>query len=110
MSRYKGRHKVVNDTELYKNILDKRGVEQIVQYTTPRLFLPDGEGFNGIRTVDYIWRSGDKFWRLAAEHYSDPKLWWVIAQFNRKPTEGHLIPGDLIKIPIDLGMALGAIS
>ena len=110
MSRYNGRNRATNSTEMYKEILEKRGVEQIIQYTTPSLKSPSDEERRKIRTLDHVWRSGDKFWRLAAENYSDPKLWWVIAQFNQKPTEGHLTPGDLIKIPIDLSIVLGVLT
>ena len=110
MSRYKGRNKGTNDSEIYKEILENRGVEKIVQYTTPRLNMPTGKDYNRIQTVEHVWRAGDKFWRLASENYSDPKLWWVIAQFNQKPTEGHLEPGDVIKIPLNLAVILGALK
>ena len=110
MSRYNGRNKATNNTEMYKDLLEKRGVEQIVQYTTAQLKFPDDAQYRRIRTVDHVWRSGDKFWKLAADQYADPKLWWVIAQFNQKPTEGHLEPGDIIKIPIDLSIILGALK
>jgi len=110
MSRYNGRKKAVNNSEMYEDILDARGVEQLLQYTTPELKYPSEEEYARIRTVDYVWKYGDKFWRLAAQYYSDPKLWWLIAQFNRKPTEGHMAPGDILKIPLDLSVALGAMT
>jgi len=110
MSRYKGRKQARNNTEMYEDILDARGVKQIVQYTTPTLKYPDEAEYHMIRTTDYTWKTGDKFWRLASDHYGDARLWWIIAQFNRKPTEGHLQPGDVIKIPIELAQALGALT
>ena len=110
MSRYTGRSRGLNNNEMYKEILDDRGVQEIVQYRTPVLKFPSEEDFKRIQTIDYVWNQGDKFWKLAAKQYGDPKLWWVIAQFNRKPTEGHLSPGDVIKIPIDLAVALGAMT
>jgi nucleoid-associated protein YgaU len=110
MSRYKSRKKGLNNEEMYDEIMDKRGVKEIVQYVTPELKYPTEEEVLRIRTVDYTWKQSDKFWRLATQHYGDPKLWWVIAQFNRKPTESHLNPGDVIKIPVDLAVALGAMN
>ena len=95
---------------MYKNVLDERGVKQIEQFRTPILKFPNEESFKEIRAVDYIWKQGDKFWRIASKRYGDPTLWWLIAQFNRKPTEGHLSPGDVIKIPIDVSDALGAMT
>ena len=110
MSRYNGRGRAVNDSEMYEDIFELRGIQRMVQYTTPKLNYPDNEDFNRIRTVEYVWKSGDKFWRLSAKHYGDPKKWWVIAQFNQKPTEGHLSEGDTIQIPLDLSVALGVLT
>ena len=110
MSRYNNRRKGSNSEEMYETILEERGVKEIIQYTTPTLKYPTDEEALRIRTVDYTWRQGDRFWRLAARHYGDPNLWWVIAQFNKKPIEGLLAPGDVIKIPLNLAVALGALS
>ena len=110
MSRYAGRRKAKNDAEMYEDVLENRGTKQIVQYTTPTLKFPSEENLRRIRTIDYIWKTGDKFWRLAAQRYGDPKLWWLIAQFNQKPTEHHINVGETIKIPVDLAVALGAMS
>jgi len=110
MSRYSSRKKVVNNSEEYEQVREDRGVQNIVQYNTARLRYPTEEEILTIRTVSHIWSQGDKFWRLAALHYGDSKLWWVIAQFNRKPTEASVDLGDIIKIPIDLGIILGILS
>lgn len=108
MSRYNGRDKASNSNEMYKETFDERGVEQIEQYRTPELVFPTREEEKRIKTVDYVWSQGDRYWRIAAKQYGDPNLWWVIAQFNKKPTEGHLSPGDTIKIPLELSRVLGA--
>ena len=110
MSRYNGRVKANNSNEMYENILQDRGVKKIYQYTTGILSYPDDDTKRTIRTVDYEWKQGDKFWRLSSQYYGDPRNWWIIAQFNQKPTEGHLSPGDVIQIPLDLGVALGALK
>jgi nucleoid-associated protein YgaU len=110
MSRYNSRRKGINDSEMYENIFDDRGVQEIQQYVTPRLKFPTEQELLSIRYVNYTWKQGDKFWRLASAQYGNPSLWWVIAQFNRKPTEAHLNSGDVIKIPLDLGIILGAMG
>jgi nucleoid-associated protein YgaU len=48
---------------------------------------------------EYHWKYGDKLYKLAQRVYGDPKLWWVIAQVNLKPTDNHYIPGDIVIIP-----------
>ena len=110
MSRYSGRRKAINNTEMYEDVLENRGTKEILQYTTPSLKFPSPEEYKRIQAVDYMWRSGDRFWRIAALRYGDPKLWWLIAQFNQKPTEHHCVPGETIKIPTDLAAALGAMT
>lgn len=110
MSRYDSRRKIINNTEMYEDILSKRGVKQIEQYASRPLEYPDDETLLRINTRDYVWKQGDKFWRLSSQQYGDPRLWWVIAQFNQKPTENHVKLGEVIKIPIDLSVVLGEIQ
>lgn len=110
MSRYNSRRKAVNDSEMYEQLFEDRGVKKVVQYSTPRFKNPSREQLERVKTFDHVWTSGDKFWRLAAQNYGDPKLWWVLATFNKKPTEGHLTPGDVIKIPVDLAVVLGVLT
>lgn len=110
MSRYKGRYKAVNKNEMYENLFEKRGVKQIKQYTSPTLKYPTEAEKDTIQTTNYTWKQGDKLWRLAAQYYGDASLWWVIAQFNQKPTEMHIEIGEEIKIPVDLSLVLGSLE
>lgn len=110
MSRYNSRIKGINKNEMYEEILDNRGIKKVKQYTTPKFKNPSQEELDRIRSIEKIWVTGDKFWRIAAQQYGDPNLWWVIARFNKKPTEGHMNPGDAIRIPIDLSVVLGVLA
>ena len=110
MSRFNSRVKEVNDNEMYENTLEKRGVKEVVQYTTTELIYPDEEEKKRINVVKHFWSQGDKFWKLAFQFYGDQSLWYVIAQWNQTPTEGHLTPGDIIEIPTNLSVVLGAIE
>ncbi len=110
MSRFNSRVKAVNDNEMYENTLEKRGVKEVVQYTTTELIYPDEEEKKRINVVKHFWSQGDKFWKLAFQFYGDQSLWYVIAQWNQTPTEGHLTPGDIIEIPTNLSVVLGAIE
>lgn len=102
MSRYGNRIIAINDDDKYYEVHRKRGVKKIRQYTTPTLRRPTQEQLDSISCTKYIWTVGDRFWRLAEKHYGDKSLWWIIARFNNKPTEGHVSPGDEIKIPKDI--------
>tara|TARA_Y100000593_G_C4300706_1_gene333205 strand:- start:764 stop:1096 length:333 start_codon:yes stop_codon:yes gene_type:complete len=105
MSRYSNRIVATNDDDMYKETLEERGVKRIVQYTTPTLKRPTDAQLNKIRYKKYYWTIGDRFWRIAEREYGDKSLWWIIARFNNKPTEGHMEPGGELKIPTDIILA-----
>lgn len=110
MSRYNSRRKAVNKNEQWEKTFEDRGVKEIKQYTTPRLKNPTEKELSRIRTKDYLWKTGDMFWRLAARELGDSRLWWVIARLNNKPTEALVEAGEVIKIPLDIGTALEVLS
>ena len=90
-SRYEGRQRIINNLDLYREVLKNRGVRQVEQYTTPVLQYPDGK----------------HYYKLADLYYGDSTYWWVIAQFNQKPTEDQLSFGDIVMIPTPLEAILG---
>ena len=110
MSRYSNRTKATNRNKQYQKLFEGREVKEIQQYRTPVLNHPTEQQLDRIGYVTHIWVYGDRFWKLAFEHYGDSKLWWVIAQFNQKPTEAHVDLGDEIRIPFPLARALKAMG
>ena len=105
MSRYSSRTVATNDDDRYKEVLEKRGVTRIVQYTTPTFRRSTDAQLAKIQYKSYSWTVGDRFWRLAEREYGDRTLWWLIARFNNVPTEGHIAPGQEIKIPLNVILA-----
>tara|TARA_Y100000592_G_scaffold99717_1_gene176839 strand:- start:6222 stop:6563 length:342 start_codon:yes stop_codon:yes gene_type:complete len=104
MTRYINRKIAINSSEAYKNsdILEKRGIKKISQYTTPKFPSYTKEEYDEVAYDTHIWTNGDRFWKLSNIYYGDPTLWWVIARWNFTPTEAHLTEGDEIRIPRDL--------
>lgn len=98
-SRYQDRVIIENNNELYDNLFDERGVEFIKQYTTPSFKYPTPAEFSELEIAARTWKVGDRFWKIAEKEYGDPRLWWIIAWFNKRPTEAHLSLGDLVIIP-----------
>ena len=87
--------------------MEERGIKKIRQYSTAKMTYPKPEAIaNEIQRVSHIWKSKDMYWKLAATHYGDSQLWWVIAWFNKKPTESHCKLGDIIHIPMPLETVL----
>ena len=109
-SRYNNREFFLNDDSLYKSSFKKRKVSGIVQYSTP--FFPEitEEEYGTIETVQHIWKFGDRLSKLAEDHYDDPTMWWVIALFNKKPTDSHYKIGDALYVPVPLDAALEIIG
>lgn len=107
MGRYTNKQAVKNEHPNYKSLLEQRGLKQIVQYRTPKIRFPSAEEIRTLSVESHIWTFGDRYYKLAHKHYSGrSELWWVIAMFNRKPTEAHCSTGDIIYIPKPLDKIL----
>ena len=76
------------------------------QYNTPQFKYPSPADAANFSTVKHIWGTGDRYFKLANQYYSDPEKWWVIAFYNQKPTEFHVKLGDVIYIPTPLETVL----
>jgi len=99
-SRYSTTRIGINDSPEYENILKERGVKRIEQYFTPKMRYLTAEEINSLNVVAHIWTTGDRFYKLAHDYYNDARLWWLIAWFNRTPTEADLSLGDMVNIPL----------
>ena len=105
-SRYKNRRIFNNAEEQYEELFEERQVKSISQYETPRMRNISIDLRKSLTEMTHLWTSGDKYWKLAARHYKDPKYWWVIAWYNLKPTDAHCRVGDTISIPHPLNKVL----
>tara|TARA_A100001011_G_scaffold398329_1_gene502357 strand:+ start:2256 stop:2591 length:336 start_codon:yes stop_codon:yes gene_type:complete len=103
MSRFSDREVLINDLEFYKSILKRRAKKTAFIYETAELSHPTQEQISTLSLEPHRWTVGDRFFKLAREYYGDPTLWWVIAHFNKMPTEGHVELGDMIYIPLPVG-------
>ena len=92
--------------DLYSEVLDEKQVRRIPHLTTAHIAGLDASVRSRFKKIEHIWMSGDHFYKLAQKHYGDPKLWWIIAWYNTRPTEAHVKVGDLIRIPIPLEKVL----
>ena len=102
-SRY-SKYKIINNNS--ELLCEKRGVKNIRQYETPYIYNPTVSDRASLRTTNYLWKYGDRFYQLAEQYYHSPTFWWVIALYNGYMTEGDIKPGDVIAIPLNLEEAL----
>tara|TARA_R100000008_G_C3481449_1_gene114058 strand:- start:119 stop:457 length:339 start_codon:yes stop_codon:yes gene_type:complete len=105
-NRLDSREKVTNAEETYKEILEERGVKRIIQYASPNMIHPTAEQIGRLAQVPHVWSHGDRFYKLAYEHYGHSEWWWVIAWYNQMPTESHVEIGQVIQIPKPLDRVL----
>lgn len=74
----------------------------VKQYSTPTNIRLTAAQRRTITDVKHIWKTGDRYYKLADHYYGRPQYWWVIALYNNKPTEGHVRLGDMIRVPLPL--------
>tara|TARA_R100001509_G_scaffold154456_1_gene116106 strand:+ start:477 stop:821 length:345 start_codon:yes stop_codon:yes gene_type:complete len=106
--RYNNRRVLTNRDEIYENSIEKRNRKQIRQYNTAKFTYPTLTDLNNITKVPHVWKVGDRFYKLAAQHYGNPTYWWILAYFNQTPTEADLRLGDVMFIPFPLERVLRA--
>ena len=73
------------DEEIHKELLEQRAVDRIRYYPTPMIRPAKGSSYASLKTVGHTWKLGDRYWKLADEHYGDGGFWWVIAKFYYRP-------------------------
>ena len=88
-----------NTSEKYADILARRNLKFVQQYVSREITYPTDEQISNLLIRKHLWTVGDRYWKMAAEQYGDPALWWILAWFNSKPTEAHVRVGDIIYIP-----------
>tara|TARA_R100001086_G_scaffold54967_1_gene24657 strand:+ start:142 stop:480 length:339 start_codon:yes stop_codon:yes gene_type:complete len=101
-SRYEGNAIITNDFDIYKTVFEKRGVKKIQHYVNNFINQITPEQRSELQIIDHVWRRGDHFYKLAFLYYGDPTYWWVIASYNKTPTEANLKFGNLVFIPTPL--------
>tara|TARA_R100000152_G_C6553657_1_gene27210 strand:- start:110 stop:448 length:339 start_codon:yes stop_codon:yes gene_type:complete len=106
VSRFTNRRIFRNKNELYEEMLEERDAKYFRQYVTPDFTYPTVEQMKEIKRLKHRWKRGDRFYKLAFEHYGDPNLWWVIAWFNKTPTESHVAIGSIVLVPKPLEKVL----
>lgn len=102
MSLFKNREILKNSKEYYKSILDKKGVKEIRQYETPVLKYPTPKQIQQLVLIPHVWSKGDRLFKLSNRYYKTLKDGYIIAFFNKLPTESHIKIGETINIPTPL--------
>jgi hypothetical protein len=107
-SRMSNRNIFRNADLLYDEKFKQKDLKYINQYNTGTIRFPSVEQLMDITFDTRIWKVGDRLHKVAYNSYGDSRYWWVIAQFNKKPTDHHFKLGDTYYVPLNLEDALSA--
>jgi hypothetical protein len=106
MPRHGSEDVYVNEEEFYEELFNIRDVPKITHYRTAVWPPVTKELIKQFSNQRHTWKLGDKYYKLASQYYGSPKMWWVIAWYNQKPTEAHAKIGDTIYIPFPINRLL----
>ena len=106
MARNKNRKKIASSWPGLDSPTAVRDVPYIVHYMTPIMSKITPRQRSSLTKTSHIWKTGDRFYKLAHQAYGDPALWWIIAWYNGTPTESHVKPGWTIFIPFPVERVL----
>ena len=110
MARNKNRKKAATTRPGSDSLTAVRDVPYIVHYVTPLMSKITPKQRSSLTKTHHIWKTGDRFYKLAARHYGDPTLWWVLAWYNGTPTESHVKAGWTIYIPFPVERVLSYVT
>ena len=107
-SRYKFADSIQVTNSMRPEIFNRRNLTSIRQYARLELNSPDSEDeeTTAIETHERVMAVGERMSKWAYEFYGSAEYWWVIAWYNRKPTDSHIQLGEVISIPKDLDYAI----
>ena len=106
VSRYTGRTILKNGSPRYTEQLSSRGVNFIRHFMTPEVGYPSSEVLAKLDIENEIWGVGSRFYKIAAKHYGDPSLWWIIPWFKKLPLETDYEAGEVVLVPKPLHIVL----
>jgi nucleoid-associated protein YgaU len=102
--RNKNRFVFRNNNIQYEEIIRRKKIASIGQYGTANIV--NLSSVKAIKTISHIWTTGDRYYKLAYRYYGNSSMWWIIALYNKKPTESHLKKGQRILIPTPINLVM----
>lgn len=97
--RFQNRKMILNESPNFEELFRDRSVKMIKHYSTGRFKYPTSQEMGELNIITETWKLGDRLYKYSYEHYGDMRLWWIIAWFNKKPTENDFEIGEEVLIP-----------
>lgn len=102
INRFNNRRTFINSSQNFDDQFRVRSLNSIKHFSTIKINYPTSEEMTKLEIITENWKLGDRLYKYAYKHYGDPSLWWVIAWFNKKPTENDYQLGEEVLIPFPL--------
>ena len=113
-SRYDNtENQILSDLDYKRVYSDKfnKGRKQFIpKIASINIEYPTFDEILDLEFADHVWSMGDHYYKLADLYYGNSRLWWIIAWFNKKPTESHIEIGEIIRVPKSVGSILSAMG
>ena len=97
---------ITSDSLQRESVHDRRFVDEVKIFSRQDLKEPSEEQLKQLTHIQRTVTMGDKMYKFSHEYYGSVDYWWVIAWYNRKPTDAHFYLGDDIFIPFPLERAI----
>lgn len=108
--RYNKRSILSNTRPIDRKRVTRRNTNSLTYFSADSLKHPTQEDYNRIGSKPVIWNETTRLSSLAQQYLGNFEYWWVIAWWNKKPTDAHFKAGDVVYIPNNLTMALEALG
>tara|TARA_Y100000592_G_C5440106_1_gene302891 strand:- start:116 stop:466 length:351 start_codon:yes stop_codon:yes gene_type:complete len=101
MSRDANRIKFTNNTESIAAALKRRNIPEIEHHSKidMRPVALEARARLNKNGKKHIFKVGDRLYKIAFDEYGDSKYWYLLAWWNKKPTDFHCKIGDVIYVP-----------
>ena len=91
---------ITRSDERYEYLFENRDPKIIYKIAMREMNALSNEERKAINTREYTWRANDQYWKVAKRFYGDSRLWFIIAYYNKAPTDFHLQKGQNILVPM----------
>lgn len=79
---------------------DSTVITTTIHGKSAQVIVPSAQQVQTFSFTSHMWSQGDTIDGLAQAYYSDPTLWWIIADGNPEIMFwGEIAPGTVIRIP-----------
>lgn len=101
-NRYKDTRKLLNNSQLYKQVFNQKNVKNILQYTTFDFNnLKNLQDYN-LDTILHTVEPNDSLFMISQKYYGSPEYGWLICYTNLISNELLIKTGDILTIYIPL--------